>query len=411
VFALFCLYLSTYVVEGALRYALFSIGRPNLIYFRDLIAVCSVAFLFCRALFLQRQLDAPITVTACVLFAHACIGFAQGLDFYQIAFGVKVFLSLLYGVALWPVVCSRTKTLYVVIWLFFVVNAIGIAINWYLGSMPWEGQLYDTAFGAVTTTREWWADGVRRLPGVARASYDAALMAGLCGIAIVASSTRLFIRIFVSAIAMSVIVLTTTKGMILALSIGTIWLLLPRSSANLRLGRLIVFALLFTTCALPTLVVLYDWGAEFSSAQIPGFMSSLWERFQDMWPHAFKILSSPLHILVGAGIGAIGIPQTISTSFVELNAADNVFIYYLVDFGLLGVLYLAFPALVSARVCIKERPPIGYVYLGLLIIAYGYGMTTNMAEEPFFSVFFGLAYGLAFSQITFGLPRAWRSTP
>jgi hypothetical protein len=80
-----------------------------------------------------------------------------------------------------------------------------------------------------------------------------------------------------------------------------------------------------------------------------------------------------------------------------LNAADNFAVFMMINFGLPGLCYYAMPALSLPRVAATETVTIHRAYVALLLIAYGYGMSINMVEESFFSVFFGLCCGVAAS--------------
>jgi hypothetical protein len=95
------------------------------------------------------------------------------------------------------------------------------------------------------------------------------------------------------------------------------------------------------------------------------------------------------------GVGPGGIGTAISDGAVP-NSADSIFVYFFVTFGLLGIGYLAFPlrALFGRG---AESDPRTFAWAGLLIIAYGYGLSINMVEQAFFTSVFGLLYGKAFA--------------
>jgi hypothetical protein len=67
----------------------------------------------------------------------------------------------------------------------------------------------------------------------------------------------------------------------------------------------------------------------------------------------------------------------------------------IVNFGVPGILYYAFPALGLQRVALAERPEIARACAALLVIAYGYGMSISMAEESFFCIVWGFCFGAA----------------
>ena len=92
----FIAWLGTYVVEGPLRGGLYSIGLPNLLYARDLVAAAGIAAAFALPL-VRGQRPAPgLVLMAWLLAVHVCIGLLLGGTLFQRLFGVKIFLPLLY---------------------------------------------------------------------------------------------------------------------------------------------------------------------------------------------------------------------------------------------------------------------------------------------------------------------------
>jgi hypothetical protein len=81
----------------------------------------------------------------------------------------------------------------------------------------------------------------------------------------------------------------------------------------------------------------------------------------------------------------------------RFNAGDNFALFMMINFGLPGLCYYAMPAFASRRVVQVEDPTVRRAYVALLLLAYGYGMSINMVEESFFSVFFGLCCAVAAS--------------
>jgi uncharacterized membrane protein len=75
---------------------------------------------------------------------------------------------------------------------------------------------------------------------------------------------------------------------------------------------------------------------------------------------------------------------------------DNLAIYMYVNFGLLGLAYLAFPGfklLTQAHASGDKSINILLWMLGIVMLTYGYGMTSSIVEEQIFSVLIGLVLG------------------
>jgi hypothetical protein len=383
--------LGTYVIEGPLRYALVLAGHPNLIYTRDGVAAISIAYVFIRSLLTKNWIESNISIVLYILLFHFAIGVIWGLPIFQVFFGLKIFLTLLLGIAVYPVLQRRFPDVLLILAFFFVITVLGIFYNYAVQKFPWEGMKYETAFGTVTSTREWWTGGVRRLPGLARTSFDAATICGISGFACLILLKNIISRLFFSVVTITSIILTTTKGILSPFLLITFWMTFKNHNIFLPLGRMLVIVLLLVSILLPLVAVIFEFGRVFKAHELPSFLSSLWERFDWMWPEAFNLLNSPEKYLFGGGLGSIGTPQKYGDDLLHLNAGDNVFVLFFVLFGPIGVFYLAFPAWQLFRSHYDSHRWIWST--GILILCYGYGITANIFENPFFSCLLGVVYG------------------
>jgi hypothetical protein len=185
--------------------------------------------------------------------------------------------------------------------------------------------------------------------------------------------------------------------MVVAFAMATLWLLLGnRSATNRKIGQGLVSLLLLVTCLVPTIFMVFS-VPEYPT-DVPQLLSSLWDRFSWMWPSAYGLLPDGFGALTGVGPGGIGTALNYPDPLPVPNSADSIFVYFYVTFGLLGLLYLAFPLTAVFRAG-RAHDGREFVWIAVLIIAYGYGLSINMMEQPFFSSFFGLLYGLAFARV------------
>lgn len=395
--ALLGIYLVSLLLEGLLRYALAMAGLPNALYLRDAIPVATLVVLFLRALLADGRIDLAITVPAALLAFHAAYSAIAGVTYFSIAFGLKIFMFIPYGMAMWPLLRQRFHLVLTVASMMFAVAAAGVFANFFLQRMPWEGMEYETAFGEVSTTRLWWmSDQIARLPGFARTSFNAAMILGITGLLAILKFRGLFVRLAIVACAMTAIVLTTSKGMILAFPLAALWLLVQDRRPWMS-GAWLVGAVCVATLVLPFTIVYFDLAATMSSSSFPSVLVSVWDRFTTMWPLAFELLPEGPQALLGAGLGSIGSPQEYGNTPHRFNAADNFAVFMMINFGLPGLCYFAAPALSLRKVAANEAQPVYRAYVALLLIAYGYGMSINMMEESFFAVCFGLCCGIAAS--------------
>jgi hypothetical protein len=394
--ALLGVYLASLMLEGVLRYALVMAGVPNALYLRDAIPVATLVVLFLRALLSDNRIDLAIAIPAALLAFHAAYSAMVGVVFFSIAFGLKIFMFIPYGMAMWPLVRRRLDFCLTMASVTFAVTSAGVFANSLLGTMPWEGLAYETAFGAVSTTRMWWMGDEARLPGLARSSFNAAMILGITGLLALVKFRRWPARVAILISAMAAIVLTTSKGMVLAFPLAALWLLIQERNLQMK-GTGIVSTVCAATLTLPLVIVYFDLGSAMSASSFPWLLSSVWDRFTTMWPHAFGLLPDGPEALLGAGVGSIGSPQTYGNAPHRFNAADNFAVFMFINFGLPGLCYYAFPAVSLNRVAAAETVTVHRAYVALLLIAYGYGMSISMVEESFFSIFFGLCCGVAAS--------------
>jgi hypothetical protein len=190
--------------------------------------------------------------------------------------------------------------------------------------------------------------------------------------------------------------LTTSKGMVLGFPLAALWVVVQQRKPRMS-GAGLVGGVCAATLALPLFIVYFGLGSGMSASSFPTLLISVWDRFTTMWPLAFELLPDGPQALLGAGLGSIGTPQSYGDAPHRLNAGDNFAIFMMINFGLPGLFYYAVPALSLRRVAAAETATVHRAYVGLLLIAYGYGMSINMAEESFFLVMFGMCCAAAAS--------------
>ncbi|HEY4069418.1 MAG TPA: hypothetical protein VGM74_21100 [Burkholderiaceae bacterium] len=395
---IFLFWQSTIVVEGPLRGALVELGQPNLLYARDLLVAGSVALALLTPAFSRAKFPAGLVLMGWLLVVHSCLGLMLSGTLFQRLFGVKIFMPLLFGVVVFPAIQRNMGLFTKAMAAFFAVTVVGVFANEFVGQWPWEGLSYATAFGTVDATREWWmAGGARRLPGFARASFDAAMIIGLTGVVLLTRVRSFWLKALIAGAGFTAIVMTTSKGMVLAFAIASPWLTLgKRSDGSLRIGKSLALSLLLVTCLVPTVFMVVSVREDASG--VPEILTSLWDRFSWMWPNAYSLVPNYFGALSGVGPGGIGgaldYPQALGVP----NAGDSIFVYFYVTFGLAGIVYLAFP-LVALLQKTKGELEGSFAWIGLLIIAYGYGLSINMVEQAFFTSIFGLVFGAAFAAL------------
>ncbi len=397
IFWMFFVFLATFVLEAPIRYLLLKLHMENALYLRDSIYVISTAIIFSRDLLFEKRLNPGMCIIFAVLLFHFIVGVFFSAPLFSQLFAVKIFFPLVYGCALWPIVYARFELFLRTMSIYFVVAFVGVLMHKLLGHLRWESQVYETAFGTTQTSREWWTGGERRLSGFERASFDAAAVLGIAGYATLLRARADWQRILVVACALVAIYWTTTKGMLMAFFVLSFWFIAAGRLRAWWTGAALIGLLAAISFLLPMIVVLYEIGDPGRVQSAPFLLSSLWDRFSWMWPSAFELLHEPIHYVLGRGLGTIGTPQSVGPTYYITNAADNIFVYAYVSFGFPALLYFLFPAWRSWSLR-RLTLPARQWYWGVLIVAFGYGLTTSMFEQVFFCCAFGLCYGAAFAE-------------
>jgi hypothetical protein len=380
----------SYVLEGPLRYVLGMVSLDLLIYLRDAVIAAYVAT--AALSWMRGQVTAfPVIVVTALLTLHTLIGILTLNNLVQPLFGFKIFLPLLLGLVIGPLIHERPREVAVFAGWCFAVTAIGVVLNAVL-EFPWIGASYDTPLGTRELSRKWWTGGGgARLPGFTRASYFAAQLMLTSLVPLLAARPKLWVRIALAAIAGAVISLTTSKapwtGLVVLFACDM--LLMAR---GLRPLVGVITAVLFVVCvALP--FVGLQVGAP--SGPVPSWATSFVERITDMWPGALALYDGPASVIFGRGVGGIGSAQALAEARVA-NSADNLMLFLLVSFGPAGVIYLGFVvARLAARVSVSPLSRSLHCAHGWMIVILAVGLTSQMIEDPMSNISLGISIALS----------------
>lgn len=380
----------SHVLDGPTRYLFSLIGYASLIYLRDVIMFSTIAVILTREIVFGDKLNVQVTILY-LLFLHLLIGLLNGLGLFQVLMGFKIYLSIVYGVAVYSLISKQEKSFFLLLGFCFFISCSGVIINKFYGTFPWEGLSYDTVFGSTNATKIWWSGGVKRLSGFTRSSFDAAIIISLSAIPIFIISKLALVRLFIATLSMYAIFLTTSKGMLQAFLVLSLLVVFVRASHQLFITKVLTTLSFFIVIILPLAVMSIDLvGVKID--QVPVLLLSLWDRFTWMWPAAFQMLNHWYEYIVGIGLGAIGVPQKLVN--INYNTADNIFVYFYISFGFFAFLYLSLLqiSLLKAELSSAMGRFVAYFYL----IFWIYGITTNNIESAFMSIVFGFSIGYLF---------------
>lgn len=390
-------YLTSLALEGPLR-SLLSIARmENLLYVRDLVAVIVIVSASHFPSFGHGSSSRGVVgMVVYVAICHALIGLWVGNQIIPVLFAIKIFVAIVFGMAVAEHLKGNEKHLIRFLAGLFVISAIGVYLNAIVGAFPWEGMDYDTAFGSVKSTKIWWSGGERRLSGFTRANYSAASAIGLSGAFLAAYVENRPLKIFIFLIGMPAIYLTTSKGVIVSFFVVTVWSLIEVGSTRAKIGSWLVYAFAALAIGAPIVSGLISPSPDLVRTVVPS-LSSFADRASVTWPDAFRQVDHWWQWFVGFGLGGVASPLKFGSDFNRFNPVDNMPLYFYLNFGMLGIIYYFYLIRRTVRNYADVRQVrFGFGLMGAGMVVISYGITTQIMEDPISTIIFGLvvAYGL-----------------
>lgn len=404
-----CLYLVSLTVDGFLRWLCDSYGAPEALYLRDLLPLFGIvaAWVVSRAIgFIRWQRLMVGFLLFC--FTWFAWGLLNGIPPAQGLFAIKTLTSIPTGAALWLILRNhddRFSTFCLVLAVFVFAGVLADAFL----DMPWAGLSYKIGSIAIEGQREWTIDNVERLAGFSRASFEAGMQIAVLGSVVVGSSMRGSVRLMVAAVLLIGALMTTSRASVLAFCIagvlGVFFRFMPRSAQSSRRRRRSSVLPLFCQLLVwsPVLLVIGVFGFPFITESIDRMskggsldMASFAMRTEGIWLEALQLLSSPETWLAGLGMGALGAAQ-VPFEPENFNPGDNLFIYTLINFGIVGS---ALVFVTISRSCrdLLASPISRPTYALCLFAVLTAGMLVTAVESPIAGVGLGLALAESISR-------------
>lgn len=394
-FAIFY-YVGTVAFEAPIRYILSMVGLENTLYLRDALLILCIAVAFFQGITNKRDGHWLIAASCYVLITYMFASIVMGRGLFHALFHFKVFLPLLFGMAIAPYVYRHKKLIFIFLAGMFAVSVVGVALDYFVGPLPWEGANFDTAFGSVATNRVWWVGGgQRRLAGFGRASYTVALMLGVTSVPLILLLKSFWLRGLIFIVAIVSIYATTSKGVALTYALFGI-LSIPFRSELLRIRFLSVGAIFLAFAA--AIIPVISWLAGFKTSALrsaPRMLGSFADRMINTWPNAFNDFSHWYEPIFGFGLGGVGLVRALQGVGLPFNAVDNLPLYFFMTFGVFGIVAY-FMLIRSAFVASRSKGPAALLQAGIWFLIFGYGATSHLIEDQFASITIGCALLLPF---------------
>lgn len=384
IFGFFYVFLASLVFEGPIRY-LFSFFNVNILVYLPKVILISVLFFY---VIILGQANKRVWYLLSVMLLFFVVG-VFNLGIKQALFGLWVFVPFIYGLMFSGFIFNvKYYKWYIKLFLFcFAGVFFGLFIHY-----PWSGLQVSVLGKAVTASLEWDTMGINRDAGFSRASYSAAAQLICLAVLIIYMSRSIYTNILIWVLCGIGLVMTTTKGAFGAWIVLSIYYLIYFGTKQhlLRYIYSVVVIILFGLLCiiLPLTTYFYGYSSGFQSIIVSFIFSSFMDRLVWMWPDSFHLLEigKISSLFFGRGIGGIGASQ----SYFEpqyYRAADNIFVYIMVDFGfILAVIFMIYLMATALR---KGK---GHQYLfviPVIVMLFSYGLVTNIIEDPFLSALLG----------------------
>jgi predicted membrane channel-forming protein YqfA (hemolysin III family) len=395
------IYLLLYAFEGAIRYALYSIGMDNAILLRDALVLAPLILLLI-AQARRMRIHPAYWAFAAVIALHGAIAYLNIRTTLPVVYGTKLLVNVLFGfIAARELVLPGRKvlTLLSIVWL---ASVVGVGLDKFVTSFPWTGLETHVGGISVDVSRGWdISEGFdKRAAGFTRSSISAAMLIATLALIIVPRMGRYLPRLFVLAVSGAAIFFTTQKGAFAAI-VAVMAVFACPDWSRYRLMLWLCLGWVAVDIALPLFT------ADLRMAENGGVfsLSSFAMRITGTWPEAWRWIGNNDVFPFGVGLGGIGGAQRFyAQNF--FNPSDNLFIFLYANFGVLSLFYLAWMVWQAVDQPFDLRQ-IAIAPLAILAFNLGYGAALSMLEDQVSALYFGAAVGMLWQLRQMGFARPW----
>jgi hypothetical protein len=318
-------------------------------------------------------------IFALVLFLGMLSGVVATDSLGQSAFGAYILLPLLFGLVYGAEFdFSKLNTNFYR--ALFYLAFLGLVLDFYY-EVPWQGFSYE-AFGRENEgSRDWAYLEVFRPAGFSSISWNAASHVAVFGLILMSMERRRFLKTLTLIVMIAGVLISTTKGVLVAVLAAVVCMALPRFAQ-----RILLWVISVISIVLPMLPLFRMYEPPDPETFWGRFTYSFGLRLSETWPRAFDILGGWEYSLFGKGLGVTG-GASFRTITESSNAPDSFFLYTLLTFGLLGVVFFYLKILSSGNFYIRNKQG---MHISLLVAFLTYGLVVSGVEFGLWGLVLGL---------------------
>ena len=371
--------------EAFWRYLFGIVGISEAIYIKDVLIVF-IFILSLKTIKINKKNSIIILTTLIALIVSRI--YVDNIK--QIIFAlVKVILIFYVGLFNYKLILydfNKNKKFYLCC-LFLLIT--GVVLNNFT-RFPWEGSSYTIDGVTIEVSRYWETNGVRRLAGFSRTSFNGAVYIAILAIIYYVNKEK-YSKLDIGTLILiaGVIYMTTCKGVLVALLAIILYKFLNNNYLFAKVCCLIaifvmVFLPLFSLISEPIFEELKD---TMEQEDYVRYVASFEDRCLNVWPNVFDFITTEGDPIFGRGIGGIGSAQGYYGS--ESYPPDNLFLYLYGTFGIMCIVYIILP---YKNVFIKEEKS-NMLLVAFALFIFTYSCVNNTFEEPIICILLGMLTG------------------
>lgn len=287
------------VFSGLARYILSSIGLSALIYLPKILA------LFLVILKIIKSRIKVIHLICGIIFMSSCfIGWLYGAGIKNQLFSCLMYAPLFLGCFFGKEIDSYKKWFFFLFCFFMISSFLGIFLDFAV-NLPWKGLEYEFAGQNIEGNREWDTGGFDRLAGFARTSAGLATILSCFSFFLIGRIKNNLFAIILFILTLFGILLTTSKGVIIAFLLAGLYLVFIKSS---QLKKTIHIIIISIGIILPILSIFFEYNISdnITNPDEVILLASFDDRLLNTWPSIFNKINKENAFFLGTGFGTVG---------------------------------------------------------------------------------------------------------